>query len=165
MCIRHRAVYRRLLKISRSFDFSPAGTKDEVLQNEGAVRRESNPRAALYSCESMWIYLIQVKKKVLESGSQLSDASIKMSTRILLNGFSKESRGSGQSSFRCALNHDGSSVFFFVRLTSRSDSWLALTTMFIRLRYLTWCLLDALQASRISFLIYILCKVKYMNYV
>jgi len=120
-----------------------ARTKDEVLQNEGAVLRESNPRAALYSCESMWIYLIQVKKKMLESDSQLSDASIKMSTRILLNGFS-ESRGRIRTIELSTCSEWWIVNFFFARLTSRSDSWLAFTTVFVRLRYL--------QASRREFL-------------
>jgi len=103
--------------------------------------------------------LIQVKKKVLESGSQLSDASIKMSTRILLNGFSKESRG----------------WIGTIELSTCSESWWIVNFCFrsshVEIRFLTRLYNRVRKTTisssiaRISFLIYILCKVKYMNYV
>lgn len=47
----------------------------------------------------MWIYLIQLEKKVLENGSQLSDASIKAPTKNplkwIFEGIHQDSRAFG----------------------------------------------------------------------
>jgi len=64
----------------------------------------------------------------LESGSQLSDASIKAPTKILLNGFSKESTRTTFGALSIVM--DRRYIFHIgCRLLTR------LTTVFVRLRY------------------------------